>query len=275
MSKSKRILGLFITVCVFALPSIIPVAKATTIERIYTIDQIKDTPIKDDFVVSPGKTEMVIKPGETSVKNVTITNRFQQQMRFILKVEDFTSPDKLGELIKFLGDEKGPYSLKDYITLDTYEIVLQPGDRANIPVVISIPMDAQPGGLYGAIMFSYESMDPLEEERLKEEEVRGGVSYETRIANLFFIRIPGDVKEEGVLKSFKSDNRWYRSAPVNFNWSYENSGNVYNTPYGVVEITNLYGMMVEQISIDPYYVMPNSERVRDKNMGPGINNRAI
>lgn len=229
----------------------------------FTVEQVKGVTVVGDFAVGPGKTEMTIKPGETSIKNITVLNRMGQQMKFNLKVEDFTSSKDPRNTVQFLGDEKGPYSLKDFITLDTSEIVLQQGDRANIPVKISIPADAQPGGLYGMVAVTYSTTDPLVEQQLKEAEAKSGVGITARVANLFFIRVPGPVKEEGNLSDLYTDKKIYGGGPVTISWMYENSGNVYVNPFGYIEIKNLYGQVVHQEEIAPYFVMPGSLRLME------------
>src|SRR3989339_1232976 len=70
---------------------------------------------QNDFVVEPGKTEIFINPGETVTKNITITNRIDKTVKFKLTTEDMTGTDDPQSPIQLLGDERGPYSLKDLI----------------------------------------------------------------------------------------------------------------------------------------------------------------
>lgn len=228
----------------------------------YSVEQLKDIENDDDFVVGPGKTEIRMNAGETSTKSITVTNRYGAEMRFTLVIEDFGSPDSGNDVIKLLGSEKGPYSLRDYLKPDTMTFVLQHGDRATIPVNVEIPKDATPGGLYGAVIVTTESTDPLD--LVREEEVSGGLKFVSRVASLFFVRINGEVKEEGKVSEFKTGKKWYKGGPVNFSWLYQNTGNVYNNPFGILEIKNLYGTVVDQITINPYFVMPSSTRLTEK-----------
>lgn len=230
----------------------------------FKIENIEQTPNANDFVVGPGKTEIRMDAGQTSLKNVVVTNRYGKEMRFNIKIEDLTSGRNFSEAIYLLGEEKGPYSLRDYIKPEVMTFVLQQGDRANIPVEIKIPEDATPGGLYGAIIVTTESTDPLEKAQIEEEQAKSGIVLESRIASLFFVRINGPVEENGNLKDFKADKKYYRSGPINLSYTYENTGSVYTNPYGVIEIKNLYGTVVEQISVNPYFVMPDFTRTMTK-----------
>jgi hypothetical protein len=231
----------------------------------YTIEALPNIEVVNDFVVGPTKTEIIINPGETSIKNITIVNRFEQQMKFALSIEDFIGTEnEKDSIVSFLKDENSPYSLKDFISIDTNEVVLQHGDRANIPVTIKIPEGTQPGGLYAAVMVKYQTTDPLEEARIKEMEAKSGVSFISRIASLYFVRIPGEIFEEGELLKFTADKNIYKSGPIKLDWTFKNSGNVYENPYGIIEIKNLYGTTVERFTINPYYVMPNVSRTMTK-----------
>jgi hypothetical protein len=228
----------------------------------FSIEQIPTTPADGDYVVGPGKTEIRLDAGQTSIKNITVTNRYGQEMRYNIEIEDFGSPINPDETLVLMGAEKGPYSLRNFIKTEASTFVLQQGDRATIPVTIAIPEDATPGGLYGAVIVTTEPTDPLE--LAKFNEIKSGVILKQRIASLFFVRVNGNVKEEGTVINFLSDKTWYKNGPVKFSWFYQNTGNIYNSPYGVLEIKNLYGTIVDQISVEPYYVMPGSSRLTEK-----------
>jgi hypothetical protein len=228
----------------------------------FTVQQL-DLEVDNDFVVGPGKTELRMNPGETSVRTMTVTNRQGMERQFTIQIEDFTSPESEADgVIKLLGEEKGPYSLRDYLNPDIRSFVLQHGDRATIQVEISIPEDATPGNLFGAVIVTDAPTDPLEIKR--EGEVSGGVIVRSRIASLFFVRVNGEVDEQGLMESFKTDKKIYVKPPITFTYDYKNNGTVYNNPYGVIEIKNLYGRVVENISISPYFVMPGVNRVMNK-----------
>lgn len=236
----------------------------------YGIENISDTPNAHDFVVGPGKTELRIDPGQTSLKNITVTNRYGKEMRFNIEIEDFTSGRNPSEGMSLMGEEKGPYSLKDYIKPEVMSFVLQQGDRANIPVSIAIPADATPGGLYGAIIVTTETTDPLEKAQIEADQSKSGIMIKSRIASLFFVRVNGSVVEDGLLTEFKTDKSFFTKGPVNFSFSYENKGSIYENPYGLIEIKNLYGTVVEQMSIQPFFVMPSFTREMTKTWDKGF-----
>src|SRR5680860_544385 len=107
---------------------------------------------QNDFVVEPGKTEIFINPGETITKNIVITNRIGKNVTFELTTEDMVGTDDSLSPIRLLGGEEGPYSLKNFIKPEITEFSLDLGERISIPIEISIPIDAEPRGYYGAII---------------------------------------------------------------------------------------------------------------------------
>jgi hypothetical protein len=226
------------------------------------ISQIGDVPVVGDYVVGPGKYDLLISPGESMDRDVRITNRTGRVLKVKIEIEDFTGDDQVGTLL--LGNEKGPYSLRDMILPDTKEFTLSHGERALLPVKISIPADAEPGGRYGSILVKVEPQDP-DEKDLAPGAASGQLQITSRIAVMYFVRIKGDANEQGKLKGFTSEKSFYQKGPVKFSVLYENSGNVHLNPYGSIEIKNLLGKKVDEIEVSPYFVMPGFSRTMEKN----------
>lgn len=253
--------GLLAVAWVFLFGFGIPV-QAVQIEHLDNLDLI------NDFIVGPGKQELLLDPGQVVVKGITVTNRFEKPTKFKLELEDFQGSNSEGSPIQLMGLLKGPYSLKDYIKPETMEFTLQPGDRATVAVQISVPKDAVPGGLYGSLIVTTETDET--ELATDPNATKSGVSIKSRIAVLYFVRVKGPVKEDGTMNVFKTDGKFYQKGPIEFTYSFKNNGSVYLNPYGYVEVKNLYGTVVERVKIDPYYVLPGSERIMKKNWDRGF-----
>ena len=171
-----------------------------------TIDQLTMDKAYNDFVVGPGKMEVALNPGDTATVNVSIANRLGVDKIFTLDVEDFTGSTDPNQTVILLGDDRGPYSLRDYLYPATTSIMIANGMRATIPVQISIPADAQPGGLYGSVVVS----------NLNKPDSNGGENGAvsstpiiTRIGALFFVRVKGNADESGQLESITiACNHW-------------------------------------------------------------------
>lgn len=224
----------------------------------YVIESIDvSNVINKDFVVGPGKAEVELKPGEQKTVNLKVSNRMGDTRIFNIDVEDFRGSKNPQETVVLLGNQRGPYSLKDYLSVPEKSFELKDGERAIVPVTISIPTDAEPGGLYGSVLITTTS---------KNAGASGGSSaIISRIGTLFFVNIPGEVKADGKLSGFETvgGKRFYSKGPIDFRLLYENNGSVHVNPYGQVKIKNILGEEVGLVNVDPWFAMPDSLRLRE------------
>jgi len=191
-----------------------------------------------DFVVGPGRAELQVKPGETVTFEISVTNRISDDRVFELGVEDITGSADASRSVVLLGDTKGPYTIKDYISFPSTPFTLDLGDRARIPVTISIPPDAPPGGLYGSVLASTVQVD---DDPTPASGTRSPII--ARVGTLFFVTVPGAVERSGKTQDLllTAGKWWYEKGPIEMNVVYENTGSVHLNPYGEIRITNLFG----------------------------------
>jgi hypothetical protein len=212
-----------------------------------------------DFVVGPGKVEVTVRPGETVYKEITVTNRIDDNRSFEFYVEDMSGSADGAEAAVLLGDQDGPYSLKDYVSVPEKVITLKLGERARVPVAITMPQNAEPGGYYGAVLVSTVRRDGASGETVASSPVVA------RIGTLFFITVPGESVTGGSLTSFRtlSNHWWFSKGPIPLGVTYENSGSVHQNPYGEIRVTNFFGQEVGYVELDPWFVLPKSMRTRE------------
>jgi hypothetical protein len=213
-----------------------------------------------DFVVGPGRSEVELAPGETAVIEITVTNRITEDREFRLEVEDVTGSLDPSVSVANLGpDEIGPDSVQDYISFPDDSFILELGERARVPVTISVPPDAEPGGYYGAVLVSTV--------RLSEnaDGSRPAQPIIARVGSLVFLTITGDIERSGETKevTLVDDKWWYESGPVDIGILFENTGSVHLNPYGEVSVTNMFGEEVGFVELEPWFVLPQSLRLRE------------
>jgi hypothetical protein len=225
----------------------------------YSIETLQDTGEFRDFVVGPGKKELVLNPGESVTVKLTVTNRMGDERIFRIETEDFAGSQDVNQTVVLLGDERGPYSLKNYIKVPAQEFTLKHGERATIPVTVSIPFDEEPGGKYGSLVVSTESKD------VDRPVGTAATAIIARIGTLFFVTVPGDIDKNGILESFKtkSGKRIFVGGPIDFEILFRNLGSVHLNPYGEVRIKNILGKEVGMQELDPWFTMPSSLRLRE------------
>ena len=219
--------------------------------------------VENDFIVEPGKTEIFLNPGESVTKNVVITNRIGKTFKFKLTTEDMIGTNDALSPIKLMGDEVGPYSLKNFIVPELKEFTLEQGEKISIPVNVSVPIDAEPRGYYGALIISNEPEVVNEGES---KDTQGRARLISRIGSLFLLRINGEGKESGQLDNFKiigPRKMFYQERPKGFEIAFKNTGNVHLVPHGMVSIKNILGRKVGEIPVDAYFALPDATRYRE------------
>lgn len=215
-----------------------------------------------DFVVGPGKADITIAPGETKTFQMTVTNRTGEPRMFNFTVEDATGSTDPSTSIVLLGDDRGPYSMKDYVKLPAMHFELGHNQRARIPVTISIPKDAEPGGRYGSVLVDTVAIKAESGDNMGTVPQSAIVA---RIGTLFFITIPGETLKEGKMTNFGTvpPKKFYQSSPINFGILHENTGSIHLAPYGEIRIHNMLGEEVGSVELEPWFVLPKSNRLRE------------
>ncbi len=228
----------------------------------YQIETLPNTSVEGDVVLGPGKIEAWLAPGETTAKMLYFTNRTGRPIDFTVNVEDFQGSRDPKQGTVFMGAQKGPYSLKDYLKPDTWTFTLQHGQRISLPVEIAIPQDAEPGGMYGVVFATAAPPSPSATDQ-NQSESKPMIGIAARVGCLFFVRVKGEAVETGLLKSFgvSGNKSYFEQGPISFDAVYENNGNVHLNPYGTIEITNLLGKKAGQLAISPFFALPQSDRL--------------
>lgn len=225
------------------------------------VQNLGDIPVSNDFTVGPAKIESVILPGEESVLSLSITNRTGRDHSFSISIEDFTSSNEEGRNVELLGEDSGQRSLKSFVSISTRDFTLSHGERALIPIVVSIPAGVEPGGRYAGVIVK---MFPA-----SSTSTSGGVSAQTQtiaqIASLMFVTVAGEIVYEGELESFQTRNKklFFVNSQIPFRLSFSNEGTAHLNPYGIIVIKNLFGKEVGVVEVDPWFVLPESLRTRD------------
>jgi len=225
----------------------------------YKSEQIAGQINVGDFVVGPGRTEIELKPGETVIQEITITNRISDGRTFKLEVEDIYGSDDPRNSVALVGDGYGPYSVRDYISFPKDTVTLALGERARIPVVVTIPPNAEPGGYYGSVLVS----------TVRTPDATGDIGPRSpiiaRVGSLFFLTVAGETVRAGETKEVSTITKdwWYEEGPIELGILYENTGSIHLNPYGEVSITNMFGEEVGFVELEPWFVLPASLRLRE------------
>lgn len=183
-----------------------------------------------------------VKPGEGVTRTVKITNDSNATVKLKSIVYDVVANENETGFPKVVT--KSPDStLANWINSgSTQEITLGARETASVPVYISVPVGAEPGGHYALI--SWGSADT-------EAPTGVGAGVVGQIGVNLAIDVIGTVTEKGDLVSFAtSDGKSkYDKLPVSFNVRVNNGGNRHFKPNGNVVITNMFGKTVATLPV--------------------------
>lgn len=254
--KSKvSLYSFFIIFALFSSLFILPnTVNAVTREQL-------DVEFLNDFVLEPSKNEVILDAGDTVSKRISLTNRTERPVDFQIEIEDITGSDNPDDQVKLLGNEKGPYSLKDFLVPEVKYFRLNPGEKITIPIDVSLPSNIAPGGYYGAIIIS------ADDRETKENESDGGVAkIITRVGSIFLVRVNGETIESSHISTFKAIgpvSGLYSSHPEGFEVAIKNEGNVHLVHYGEITVKNLLGKSVASLPIDAFFSLPKATRFKE------------
>ncbi len=232
-------------------------------ENYFSVEKLDDAGrVIGDFVVGPGKIELELNPGESKTIEMTVTNRMGDTRAFQLTVEDAAGGRTADQAVVLLGNDRGPYTLRDYVKFPTTRFLLDHMERVRVPVTVSLPADAEPGGRYGSVLVSTVSRKA---DSGGENGATPSSAIISRIGTLFFVTTPGDVAKAGELKNFGTvpSKKIFWNGPINFAILFENTGSIHLNPYGHISISNMLGDEVGFVELDPWFALPQSLRTRE------------
>ena len=199
---------------------------------------------------TPQVIEFSANPGDPTVENVVrITNGSDVPLDIVPTAVNFVAGGEEGE--PELTDETTSFSLAQWITVSPSSFMLGPGEAQDFLVSVNVPIDAEPGGHFGAVQF--EGTPP------ENDDVQ--IAQKFNVTPLILVSVAGDIVEQANIESFESTQSfWSNERPITFDTRIENSGNVHFKPRGTVTIKNMFGNEVATIPLSESNVLPDSIR---------------
>ncbi len=202
------------------------------------------------LTLSPVKTEISGDPGQTISAEVELYNEQAESKTFFVSFENFEPSGEDGSP-KFVGGGKG---LATWIS-SVDSITLSPGERQIVPYTITIPLNTEPGGYFGAIFFGGQNPAVT---------AGGEVSVGGKLGTLILLRVRGDIPENAGLLEFATleGQRIFSELPVNFSYRIKNDGGDRIVPVGDITISNTFGITSETLALNETggSILPSSAR---------------
>ncbi len=153
--------------------------------------------------------------------NVVVENKGSNKLGIkIYPVDALTTSDGAFALE---NEDEEKDTIGQWVTLDKYEIDLEPGQKEIIPFTISVPEDASPGEHIGGIIM--ENKELVEGNQL---------NVKTRVGVRIYQTVPGDVVKKMNIESITAKGQynsiWSMFYDYDFDYNLINEGNVQIVP---------------------------------------------
>ena len=209
------------------------------------------------ITLTPPLFQITQSPGTDWKSLLRVVNSNSYDITVNVKVQDFhpngeTGNPEFEELTK--GTPEDAHRMSGWIEIPEGNITITHSTTAEIPFTVHVPLGADPGGHYAAIIVGTVAS--------KTEGSGSGVS--SAIGSLMFMRVPGEVVEKGEIRDFYAAHEVVQSTDAKFVLRFENQGNVHLIPQGNIEITNMWGKVRGKMDINQSNtfgnVLPKSTR---------------
>ncbi len=215
----------------------------------------KSTPKPDQGVsVSPSLVQLDLDSTKP-LTHLTYTNHTSQDVQLFLSAEDFTELED-GYKLSFLNQkdpENYKYRLSSWISFGQNTFVLKPGQSQDVLVLINASQ-LSPGAHYGTILA-----------RIEQGKGNETIQIQGILSSLLFVRTSsGTEKESASIQTFTQVEN-VLGFPGSFSLRFNNTGETTLTPYGLVEVKDVFGNLVAKgiLNEDSLQTLPESVRRYD------------
>lgn len=207
--------------------------------------------------IAPPVLSLTADPGQVIKTQISLRDISSGNLLVKGQVNDFVAAGEDGTpKILLDSNDADPYSIKGWVG-PLPAMVMLPKQIKSLPVTITVPANASPGGHYGVIRFTATPPD-----------LQGtGVSLSASLGSLVLIKVNGDIKENlSVVELSASHNgktgKLFESTPLTFVERLKNTGNTHEQPVGQVTITDMFGKKVAAVNVNlpPRNILPSSIR---------------
>ncbi len=228
---------------------IVIILSVCTFKSVYAQGDILNKKDKLTLTITPPLIKNNINPGESWASYIKVVNNNLKAIDVYTYIFDFKSaPDGGVEFIQQnlenalnFSEEDNKFLLSQWISIERGPIHLEPHESKKIPFSIRVPVDAEPGGHYAAILVGTKPVS----------KIKGtGIKISSMVSSLVMISVGGNIIERADIREFYTDRSLYSQPKIKFILRLENTGNVHIHPQGEIKIYNFWGKEVGSIPIN-------------------------
>jgi len=201
------------------------------------------------LTITPPRLEVSGNPGSTVMASMTVINDQNSIATYYSSYSNFEAQGDSGipEIVNATDDLGTWMKVPD-------TVVLGAGDSRDVPISITIPANAAPGGHFAAIFWGTQPVHSK----------TGNLGIAAKTGMLVLLRVNGDVPELGGITDFNtsSGTHYFNALPINFYYRFQNGGGDRVKPLGDIVMKDTIGITAKRISANPVEgnVLPKSTR---------------
>lgn len=209
---------------------------------------------KTGVTVTPVTDEFTAEPGTVLSRKVRVINPSPEVITVFPRVLNFHTDNEAGQPVFYsLNERSSRYAISEWVSFSKPFLRVAPNEEEIFETIINVPANAEPGGHYGAILFS------TEEPKLETDLTQIGVIG--MVGTLLLANVPGETIQKMTLTYFEAPRLVIRP-PANFSVAFQNSGNVHLKPQGELKIRNWSGSASAVLDVNEAggNILPESKR---------------
>lgn len=195
------------------------------------------------LTIAPAIFNLNLAPGDEFRSYVRVVNGNTYAVTLHASAERFAPSGETGNPVFDLNDKSSNATgdLASWIHLSSPVVTAAPGATVEVPFIIHVPADAEPGGHYAGILVGNAPLEKIE---------GSGIAVGSYLSAPILLRIAGDVKEEGAIRDFFPDPWFISVHKTSFILRFENKGNVHVIPHGEIVLYNMWGKERGKVSVN-------------------------
>ncbi len=216
------------------------------------------------LMVMPARIELEVSPGEKTAVTINFFNKSSDPISGFFKIADFLVLDKKGTpvIVDNFSQSQPRFSASSWMTSTMDRATLPANERVSFQANINVPFDAHPGGRYVAIYFEPASATLQSSGNTQE----AGTGVSPRIAGLIYLKVKGDINEKALVSRFFTQS-FLEYGPIKVETDVLNRGDLHIRPRGIVNLTDMFNVLVDQQRFDEQNIFPDTARSFENELG--------
>ena len=203
----------------------------------------------------PPRLEVTVKPDGVVSQTIKVRNESSKEKNIAISIEDFIVNDSQGTpTIVSSEEEDNRWAASSWIQVSPSSVRLKGGETKSLVLTIMPPANALPGGHYAMVIHSPDNEVSLVDST--------GASIQTKVGTLVYITIPGDIRQDALVKEFSAPN-FSEFGPIDFKTIIQNLSDVHIRPAGHISVTNMFGLKTANLQFNDKEVNVFPGKIRE------------